>query len=294
MRLVHISDFHYTHLTLNPLRLFSKRLLGTLNWFFFRRKHFFERQLDPLPALFKELKVDQVLFGGDFSTTSLIEEFKKAKRLIAKSTAPWIAVPGNHDCYTFRSCKQKNFYRYFANEKPIKEPIDFFNLKEHRVEAHDLGKNWVLVALDTAVATNPYSSEGFFSEKLENYLKEVLALIPKNKQVILLNHFPFFQNDVKRHNLIRGEALQKVLEQNPQVRLYLHGHTHRHTIADLQVSNLPIVLDSGSSAEGKKGSFNLIDLKDDGCTISTYRWNNQWTKIHEQTLPWTRRGLKMD
>ncbi len=289
MRIAHVSDFHYTHLTWNPFRLFSKRILGHLNWVALRRKHFFEEQLEPLPALFSELGVEKILLGGDFSTTALTEEFEKAEKLVSKFKEPWYAIPGNHDRYTRRSCKGKHFYRYFAHKREkISSPLDFFNLKDHRIEAHSLGKGWTLVTLDTAVATHPYSSEGIFSKKLESYLEEVLELIPKTESVILLNHFPFFQNDSPRHNLVRGEAMQKVLEKNRQIRLYLHGHTHRHTVADLQVSNLPIVLDSGSCAQGRKGAWNLIDLKDGGCTVSTYRWDHKWTKTRVEEFLWTR------
>lgn len=347
MRIAHVSDFHFTHLTWNPLRLLSKRFLGNLNWILNRKKHFFEHQLGPLPELFEELGVDLLLLGGDFSTTALPKEFKKATSFIGLFKQPWIATPGNHDRYTRRSCRSGRFYRYFpSSKKEVQDPVDFFTQKDHRIEVHkiapinrggkkgsicaseaqpdqseairvsggnsntiaprgriDMAKpqqadcslftapvnnNWRVITLDTAQAAHWGSSEGRFSEKLEEYLKEVLTLIPKEESIILLSHYPFFQNDVPKHNLIRGEALQKILHDNPQIRLYLHGHTHRHTIADLQVSNLPIVLDSGSCAQGRKGAWNLIDLQDNGCTISTYRWDHKWTKTRTEEFTWKR------
>lgn len=289
MRIAQLADFHFTKLTWNPLRLFSKRMLGNLNWFTSRKKHFFEEQLEPLPKLMEDLGVDWILLGGDFSTTALLEEFEKAKKFLNRFKQPWLAIPGNHDRYTRKSCKGLHFYRYFAHPRgPVEEPIDFFNLKEHRIEAHKLGIGWRLIALDTALATHLYSSQGLFSERLEGYLEEMLKLIPKTESIILMNHFPFFQNDVWRHNLLRGEALQKILEKNPRIRLYLHGHTHRHTIADLQVSHLPLVLDSGSCAQGRKGAWNLIDLKEEGCAVTTYRWDHHWTKTRVDEFTWTR------
>lgn len=290
MRIAHVSDFHFTHITWNPFRLLSKRALGNLNWIFKRRNHFFEDQLEPLPKLFEELGVDLVLLGGDFSTTALLEEFEKAVRFIDQIKQPWIAIPGNHDHYTRRSYRKKHFYRYFSNQrKEITHPVEFFNLKEHGIEAHKINSDWWTIALDTALATNPYSSEGYLSEKQESYLEEVLQLIPPSDSIILLNHFPFFQNDVARHNLIRGDSLQALLKRHPRIRLYLHGHTHRHTVADLQVSNLPIVLDSGSCAQGRKGAWNLIDLKPEGCSIATYRWDHKWTKTRTEEFAWTRK-----
>jgi len=242
-----------------------------------------------MPTLFRELGVDCVLLGGDFSTTAMKEEFIKAKEWVDQIEVPWIAIPGNHDCYTKKSCRAKDFYRYLPNRRAtLQYPVEFFTLKDHRIEAHKLQEGWWLIALDTALATRFYSSEGLFTEQLENYLGEVLRLIPGNDSVILLNHYPFLQNDVPKHSMIRGENLQRILEKNPQIRMYLHGHTHRHTIADLQINNLPIVLDSGSSAQGKQGSWNLIDIDEKGCRVSTYRWDDKWRQTKQQEFQWMR------
>lgn len=290
MRIAHISDFHYTHLTWNPFRLFSKRIFGHLNWFFLRKKHFFEEQTEPLPALLRELGVDLVLLGGDFTTTALSEEFHKACRFLKKIQLPWLAIPGNHDHYTKRAFRQKHFYRHLTNKrKEIAHPVEFFTLKDHAIEAHKIAPGWWTIGLDTSIATNPYSSQGLFSEKLESYLEEVLTLIPSEDSILLLNHYPFFQNDEPRHNLQRGPALEQLLQRHPRIRLYLHGHTHRHTIADLQESNLPIILDSGSCTQGRKGAWNLIDLTASGCHISTYRWDHNWTKTRTEEFAWKRK-----
>ncbi len=130
MRIAQLADFHYTHLTWNPLRLLSKRILGHFNWLLLRKKHFFEEQVEKLPELFKGLGVDWVLMGGDFSTTALPEEFEKAKRLVDQIEQPWIAVPGNHDRYTKKSCQERHFYRYFAHMRSeVQDPLDLFTLK---------------------------------------------------------------------------------------------------------------------------------------------------------------------
>jgi len=290
MRIAQISDFHMTHLTWNPLRLLSKRILGNLNWLFFRKDTFSEAHLDPLPALFKKLGVDLVLLGGDFSTTSLTEEFEKAAQFVQTLELPWLAIPGNHDKYTYRSCRDQRFYRYFTNKRPtIAHEVEFFNLKEHGIEVHKIAPKWRLIALDTSVATNPYSSEGIVTEKLQEYLEEVLQLIPQDESILLFNHYPFFQNDMPRRSLKRGVALQEQIKRHPRIKLYLHGHTHRNTIADLQVSGLPIVLDGGSCCAGDKASFNVIDLANEGCSIAAYQWNGQWNQTRTETFPWTRK-----
>lgn len=294
MRIAHVSDFHYTHVSWNPFRLFPKRILATLNWVFFRKKTFSEEQLKPLPDLLSELKVDLVLFGGDFSTMALKKEFEKARAFTKRIRQPWVAIPGNHDVYTYRSSRNKDFYRLFSKSpKEITDPIQFFNLKNHRVEVHKLDNGYHLIALDTAIPTNPYSSEGLFSERQEGYLEEVLALLPKGEAVILFNHYPFFHNDEKRRSLIRGDALEALLKRHPQIRIYLHGHTHRHTIADLTPSNLPLILDSGCIGKKTQASFNLIDLEEKGCKVSTFQYTDSWNKTQEDEFLWNR-GFKTD
>lgn len=290
MRIAQISDLHFTHITWNPFRLFSKRLLGNLNWLFTRSTVFAPEQLDPLPGLFREMKVDWVLLGGDFTTTALPKEFCLASEFVKKLSQDWIAIPGNHDHYTYRSWRNKHFYQYFSNKRePVSHPVDFFNLKDHGVEAHRIGPGWWVLALDTARATNPYSSQGLFSKKLEEYIVEILDLLPPNDAVICLNHYPFFPQDEPRRNLVRGEALQDILHKSPQIRLYLHGHTHRHAIADLQPNRLPILLDSGCCVQGKEGTWNLIDLLPDHCEVTAFGWNEEWKPIRTEKIEWKRK-----
>lgn len=208
----------------------------------------------------------------------MTEEYEKAHQFVGQFSQPFLAIPGNHDHYTYASYKRKDFYRYFPNP----------DLKEHGVEAKSIAPNWWVVSLDTILATNIYSSQGLFSETLETRLKETLTKIPKTDAIILFNHYPFFHNDDHRHSLIRGDVLQKIVESDPRIRLYMHGHTHRNTVANLQPNNLPIILDSGSCAEVKNGSWNLIDINDKECTVATYFWNSQWQKTRAETFAWKR------
>ena len=295
MRIAHLSDLHYTHLTWNPFRLFSKRILGNLNWLLTRHSVFCYEQLDTLPQLFQELGVDLILLAGDLTTTALKEEYKKAEHLIQQFSSPWLAVPGNHDHYTYRSFKNRHFYRFFSTP-PSAAPL---TLVKEGIELHLIAPNWWLIALDTARATNPYSSQGLFTEEQEAHLQKLLLKIPAGDSVICLNHYPFFPQPSFRHNLQRKEALQALLEKSPQVRLYLQGHTHRHTIADLQEKNLPILLDSGSCVQKQKGTWNLIDLMPDHCAISAYQWRDgTWTPFRKEIIPWKRKqgpnGMEKD
>lgn len=283
MRIAHISDLHFTHVTWNPFRLFSKRFFGTLNWVFNRKGKFCEKAAHALPPLLHELGVDLVLLGGDFTTTALKEEFLKGAAFVEKLKLPWLAIPGNHDHYTKKSFREKHYYRYFTNKQ---RPTLNFTLKDDQLEAHRLPNGWWVIALDTARATPLTSSRGLFSKELQARLEKVLQSLPPKEPVILFNHYPFFHHDLPHRTLERGEALEHMLKKYPQIRLYLHGHTHRHTLANLQQSHLPVVLDSGSCVQKNQETWNLIDLKDDGCTVHVYEWKEGWKKRNTETIQW--------
>lgn len=287
MRIAQLSDLHVTRPTWNPFRLFSKRILGNLNWLFTRNSQFSEDLLTSLIDLFNSLKVDLVLLGGDFTTTALPEEFKAAKSLVKKIKSPYLALPGNHDSYTYKSFREKHFYRYFTNNRAISHPLHFFTLENQGVEAHNIAPNWWTILLDTAVATPLTSSQGLFSVKTENYLHEVLEKIPEDHRVILVNHYPFFQNDKTKRTLQRGDALEKLIRGHyPKIALYLHGHTHRNISADLRPNRLPIILDSGCSTQVKGGSWNLLDLSESKLIVTSYHYQKKWEPRKEETFSW--------
>ena len=290
MRIAQISDFHLTRLSWNPLRIFSKRLLGQLNWVFSRDHAFREDLLAPLPGLFKEIQVDMVLLGGDFTSTALKKEFEAAASFVEKlGKTPWIAIAGNHDVYTYRSFRRKDFYRFFPNTQvSSQQAIGSFTLAEHQIEARQLDKQYWLISLDVCRATNLYSSRGLFSQELEERMLQILSLIPANDSILVFCHYPFFQNDAHRRNLKGGENLEKILKLDPRIKAFLHGHTHRHAIADLQPSQLPLILSSGSCTQLDRAYWNLIDLTPSGCEVSTYHWDQDWKVLHTQGIEWTR------
>lgn len=249
-----------------------------------RKGQFSEKAVLALPHLLKDLGVDLVLLGGDFTTTSLKEEFVKATQFVEKIKQPWLAIPGNHDHYTRKSFREKLYYRYLTNRK--RPSLEIFTLKDDGLEAHRVGDGWWVVALDTSRATGPTSSRGLFSEELEGRLEKALLAIPKTESVILMNHYPFFQHDLPSRTLERGDALERLLKRHPEVKMYLHGHTHRHTLANLQANRLPLILDSGSCAQTKKATWNLIDIEEDGCSVHVYGWEEGWKKQKTEKVLW--------
>ena len=290
-RLAHISDLHFSKLTWNPSQLFSKRWLGNLNLAFARKHTFDPQSLTSLIPLFREQKVDAVVVTGDLTCTSQREEFLLAQQFIdtlRQEKFQVFTLPGNHDHYTKRAYKEKLFYQFF---EPAYAPTPSLNLREDGVTGTYFGNGWWLFALDTALATSLFSSNGYFSAELEQKLERALNDLPRDHHVILTNHFPIFANESQRKSLLRREALQKLLERSPKIKLFLHGHTHRHCIADLRNSHLPILLDSGSAAQKNGGTWNLIDITPHGCDIEVFKNSRSngdisWKAVSKSTFKW--------
>ena len=86
----------------------------------------------------------------------------------------------------------------------------------------------------------------------------------------------------------QAATLEQLLARH-RVRLYLHGHTHRHILANLQPSGLPVILDSGCCAQ-KNGTWNLLTIDENGIQVDVYKYK---TLSHSRKIAWTR-GLKKD
>ncbi|MGE5195946.1 MAG: metallophosphoesterase family protein, partial [Anaerolineae bacterium] len=290
MRIAQISDLHFAVPTINPLQFFSKRWIGNINLAFSRKKKFTADPLLSLVKVFKEALIDHVIISGDLTTTSQKTEFTKALQLVKHFKEAGIgvfAIPGNHDHYTKKAYRERLFYRYFdAIYHEENSFLGNFNLRDHGITIKKLNPSWWLVALDTALATSLFSSQGYFSPVVEKHLEDVLACIPVDEHILLINHFPFFQHESSRKTLLRGEALRERLRNASHVKLYLHGHTHRHCVADLRASGFPIILDSGSTSHHKRAAWNLIELNKGGCFIQVYMREtasstNEWQISHQ-------------
>lgn len=276
MRFAQISDLHFGSVTLNPFQFFSKRWLGNLNYFFNRKKNFSYNRLIELIDFLKEKDVTHIIITGDFSITSRKKEFKMARRfvdLLRKEEFVVFTIPGNHDHYTKRSYRKKLFYRFFDASFDKNCPL---NLKEHKVTFTQLQKGLWILAIDTAVATSWVSSQGFYSSQIEENLSKAFELIPKEDKVIVINHFPFFQSDPVKKQMVGATMLRNFIQRRSNIPLYLHGHTHRQVVADLRENDLPIISDCGSTPHVKNGACHLFHFKDNALELAVYRYTNSW------------------
>ncbi|MCY3975082.1 MAG: metallophosphoesterase [Simkaniaceae bacterium] len=285
MRIAHISDLHFSKLTWGFSQIFSKALVGNFNLLLNRKYDFFPERLYALLPLLREREVTDVIVSGDLSTTSSHRELTLAKAFVDSLRTEGFRthiIPGNHDRYTRRADKTHRFYRYFP---PSPESTPGTDMR-HRVTAQKQENGWWFVLMDTALATPPFSATGYFSPAIETRLTHLLDTIPADEPILLVNHFPFLQHDKPKRRLKRGEALCRLLLSRPNIRIYLHGHTHRLRKIDLRASGLPLILDSGSVAY-RDGSWYLIDLPENRCTVTSFLWSKGgWAPEKPDRFTW--------
>ena len=230
------------------------------------------------------------MITGDVSTTSMKREFHTARAFIEELKTRGMhvyALPGNHDCYTKMAQYNKSFYYNLDGAAPFQSDEKLpFHLEEDGVCAHKLRDGLWLVQIDTTHASAYFQATGVFKSGLEDRLEKLLARIPESEQIILANHFPFFQNGAKHTRLIGGDRLEKVLRSKPNIILYLHGHTHRQTLADMRPDDLPVVLDSGSLTEKESSTWNLITFDEKSAAIESIgREGGSWSCLRSLEIP---------
>ncbi len=268
-KLAHISDLHFSKITINPRFLLSKRFIGIGNLILNRKKSYNTQKLKTIPSFFKEKKVNFVAITGDLTSTSMHVEFKKAKNFINqfnKNEIKTLIVPGNHDVYTKKSHKEKRFYDFFKT----------ITLKTHGIESHSIDDNWHYIGLDSCIPTSLFACSGLFSENIEKNLIKELDILPKDKNILIINHFPILHKTSDRKILKRREALKNILKKYPNIKLYLHGHTHLHNIIEKK-EDLPLMVCSGCVSH-KNASFNILNLTKHTVSIEKYTYNNKWKK----------------
>lgn len=294
VKIAHISDLHFSHVTYSPTQFLSKRWVGNANLFFHRKSLYIPKKLQELSKELKKQKVSHLVITGDLTTTTLDKELSQAEEFIdtfIQEGIPVFVVPGNHDHYTKADYKNKTFYKYFPSHFSKNLEVEtLFSLEQDGITAAKIAEGLWIVGLDTAFATSLFLAQGLFSPEIEKKLSLLLEKIPSKDKVILINHFPLFPNDKPRNALLRAENLQALTKKHSNILFYLHGHTHRNCVADLRPNGYPIVLDSGSISNEKTGSWNLLEIGPHNGKVEVYHKNfccsSPWKLTKEASFTW--------
>ncbi len=268
MKIIHLSDPHYSQIHFTWALFKTKRWLGTLNLLLCRRRRYQTSHLEDLPAFLNTLKPNHICITGDFSSLALDAEFAEAREFTKKLKQPFFHLPGNHDAYTKEAEVNQAYYRYFLSP----------DLQRQRVEKRALDEGWWWIGLDCTRANSLLYSNGCFYPSMEHLLDQAIESIPRGDKVIIGNHFPLYPDPAGRpkHDLERGAELIAILERHPQVKLYIHGHDHTPYIREGRI----LALNAGSCARTKAGSFYMLDLTDNQCHVTRYVYTPNLKPFH--------------
>jgi 3',5'-cyclic AMP phosphodiesterase CpdA len=269
-----LSDLHFSSPTFRFADFCSKKWLGNLNALLFRSSHYSQKNLHSLLPIWQSLHIRHLLVTGDISSTSSDTEFTEAKNFFLEAEKLGITpilLPGNHDVYTKKAETQKLFYQYFPS-KPA-----YGSLEEEKVAVYNLSENLFLITLDVSKPTLWISSRGYFTPSIEASLRKYLSQIPKEAKIIIASHYPLLQESSYRKKLVKKEALLSLIQELPQYKIYIHGHTHKHVVQDLREQNLPIILGLGSVSHTQRGNWMVLQEKEKALIATSYKWaQNSW------------------
>lgn len=223
MRLLLLGDLHFYRAWLLPHEWFSKRVLGQTNLLLNRRRHF-DHQL--LPGLIKRalaLSPDWALLTGDLTTTALRREFADARTVLEslRERVPILAIPGNHDRYTFSS----------ARHKMMEGEMGWaFGVPEQFPKMTAIGGRWHVLQLDSS-CPRVLSSRGRLDQAQLLATEMVLDRLGPDDGVVVMCHYPLYAPQglkIARNRDMEGRArlIQLLKRAAPRV-VYVHGHIHQ-------------------------------------------------------------------
>jgi 3',5'-cyclic AMP phosphodiesterase CpdA len=276
-RIAHIADLHFWRVTLNPLRLASKRALGNLNVIIRRRREYAMHRAAELLSGISECGAKHVVMTGDFSSTSLDEEFVMAREFVDTILARGMRVtlmPGNHDVYTFEAQRQKRFEHFFGDLIP-----------EHGTSYKlSLPGGTPLIVVPT-VCANILSARGIVTNTAIERVSSLLA--DCTGPVLVAGHYPMLSK-TPGYTLTRGrrmrnaDGLRLALGKTEKRILYMAGHVHRHSVVrDPFYPHLTHVTTGAffrrAHESGIEGEFTIIDVLAGNYDVTRMTFSKEWS-----------------
>ena len=281
-RVGHIADIHFWRVVLNPFRMMNKRFLGNLTVVLRRKHEFVAENAEIFADAVAATGVNAVILTGDFSSTSLPEEFAMAVNFVRGLRGRGLQVhvlPGNHDVYTFASARRKRFEEYFAEFLP-----------EGGYPALQRLPGGTPLVLVPTVCPRHFSASGLVTR---DTVDRVAALLKEcGPRVVVAAHYPVLAktHGYASHALRRlenAEALREALVASGKKILYVCGHVHRFSYQrDAHASDIAYLSTGAffrkSHETGIDGEFAEIGIRENGFTIRRHAHRREWEITAEE------------
>ncbi|MFL5042173.1 MAG: metallophosphoesterase family protein [Xanthobacteraceae bacterium] len=263
--LAHLSDLHLGPLPVPRLaELFSKRILGFLNWHLRRHACHRTETYEAMVADMMAAKPDHIAVTGDLINIALAQEFGAARAWLDRLGTPdrVTFVPGNHDVYV-RATAQHAGRSWGAcmrgDDAEMQPTACSFPFVRRRGPV-------VLIGLSSALPTSPFLASGTLGAEQIAHLAALLPGLSDAFRVVLIHHPPLGLRP-RHKRLTDAKPLLDVLAEHG-AELVLHGHDHRHALNWLQgrQGRIPVVgVPSGSAPragrEDDPAAYNLYRIE---------------------------------
>ncbi|MBD1547259.1 metallophosphoesterase family protein [Roseibium aggregatum] len=272
LKLAHLSDPHLGPLP-DPklIQLFSKRILGYLNWRTHRAKSMGGSALDQLIADLKAHQPDHIAVTGDLVNIALPLEIIGARQWLDEIGPPnrVSVVPGNHDAYVPGALKKAvEAWRPYmtadagtGSEDPKETTFPYVRRRG----------DVAIIGVSTARATGPWFATGRVGSTQARELRRILTELGEQGlfRVVLIHHPPFKKATHWHKRLSDASRVRAVLKW-AGAELVLHGHTHVDSRAEIEgpAGPIPVIgVPSATNAPGGKkpaARYNLFAISRKG------------------------------
>jgi 3',5'-cyclic AMP phosphodiesterase CpdA len=236
--------------------------------------------LRPLIAAVNALRPDLVVVSGDFTQRARASQFRAARAFLDRLTAPWLAVPGNHDV---------------PLDRPVTRLLRPYGRYRRWIDA-DLAPSWrggdvAVIGLNTV---NPLDwQRGRLSRsriaRMADGLREPASLR------IVVAHHPVVHLGAERKALMRGAdaALGALAEGAADV--VLSGHLHSWKAEAFTTGGRAIVMAQAgtglsSRLRGEENDFNLLRCDGDRIDLRRFAAADRGVDFEEVSRTLFRRG----
>ena len=270
--LAHLSDPHLGPLP-DPklLQLFSKRILGYLNWRRNRSRIMGGSYLEQLVDDMQAQAPDHIAVTGDLVNIALPLEISGARTWLEDIGPPEdvSVVPGNHDAYVPGAVRRARaaWWPYMRGDGAGNVPSNGTN--SEATFPYVRKRNGIaLVGVTTGRASGPWFATGRVGSKQSKRLRAILDDLGRDGffRVVML-HPPPFPHATRWHKRLSDASRVRAVVKRAGAELILHGHTHVDSFEHIEGPDglVPVVgVPSATSAPGGKkpaARYNLFRIE---------------------------------